>query len=104
MRIDGLKIAVYGAGAMGTTLGALLTLGGLNNVHLITRNVTHVNGLKTHGAQIVCTAEGQELNVSVTAFTPDEMHDDYDVVFLMTKQKHNAETVDFLRSKLKKDP
>ena len=97
------KIAIYGAGAMGTTLGALLTLGGLKGVHLITRNTAHIDGLNTNGAQIVCEAEGKELCVPVTAFTPDQMTEKYDVVFLMTKQKHNAETLQFLLPYLKND-
>ena len=40
-----MKIAIYGAGAMGTVLGALLTKGGAN-VDVITRNEAHVCGLK----------------------------------------------------------
>ena len=51
------KIAVYGAGAMGTVLGAFLTAGGLP-VTLVTRNKAHVTGLNTHGATIVCEADG----------------------------------------------
>lgn len=97
------KIAVYGAGAMGTVLGALLTLGGLKHVDLITRNKDHVRGLKENGAQIVCEAEGNELTVQVNALTPDEMTEKYDVVFLMTKQRHNAEILNFLLPYLKDD-
>ena len=37
MRAQEAKIAIYGAGAMGTVLGAFLTKGGLP-VHLISRN------------------------------------------------------------------
>lgn len=51
-----LRIAVYGAGAMGTVLGALLTKGGLP-VDLITRNETHVAGMRANGATIVCEAD-----------------------------------------------
>ena len=85
------RIAVYGAGAMGTVLGSFLTLGGLKNVELITRNKAHVDGLNEHGAKIKCTAENNELSVKVCAKTPEQMSGKYDVVFLMTKQKSNAE-------------
>ena len=85
------KIAIYGAGAMGTVLGALLTKGGLRNVHLITRNQAHIQALKTEGATIVCEADGKEIVVPVQAILPDEMQGKYDVIFLMTKQRHNAE-------------
>ena len=63
MRAHEAKIAVYGAGAMGTILGALLTKGGLKNVELITRNKAHVEGLRTGGATIVCEGDSKEWNV-----------------------------------------
>ncbi len=90
------RIAIYGAGAMGTVLGAFLTLGGLKNVELITRNKAHVEGLNERGAKIDCTAEGREVTVQVCAKTPDQMSGKYDVVFLMTKQKNNGEILEFL--------
>ena len=103
MTAENAKIAIYGAGAMGTVLGSLLTLGGLKQVHLITRNTAHVNGLKENGARINCVAEKTELTVPVTALLPTEMTDQYDVIFLMTKQKNNAEILEFLLPYLKQD-
>ncbi|MBE5745413.1 MAG: 2-dehydropantoate 2-reductase [Clostridiales bacterium] len=97
------RIAIYGAGAMGTVLGSLLTLGGLKNVELITRNKAHVNGLNEQGARISCTAEDKELTIKVCAKTPDEMEGKYDVVFLMTKQKSNGEILEFLTPYLHED-
>ena len=97
-----MKIAIYGAGAMGTVLGALLTKGGVN-VDLITRNEAHVQGLKQKGAQIVCVADKTELSIPVNALLPNEMQEKYDVVFLMTKQRHNAEILQFLLPKLTKN-
>ena len=90
-KVEDLKIAVYGAGAMGTVLGALLTKGGLKNVCLITRNVAHVNALKTKGATVLCKADDTEFTTPVAALFPNEMQGKYDVVFLMTKQRNNAE-------------
>ena len=97
-----MKIAIYGAGAMGTVLGALLTKGGAN-VDVITRNEAHVCGLKEKGAQIVCTADKTEFTIPVNAMLPSEMTEQYDVIFLMTKQRYNAEILEFLLPKLKKD-
>lgn len=97
------KIAVYGAGAMGTVLGALLTKGGLKNVTLITRNREHVAGMKEKGATIVCKAENISFTVQVQALLPEEMTEEYDVIFLMTKQRNNAEILEFLLPKLKND-
>ena len=97
MRAEEARIAVYGAGAMGTVLGALLTKGGLKNVELITRNEEHLSGLKENGATIVCTAEeNRKLSVPVKARAPYEMTGKYDVVFLMTKQRNNADILNFL--------
>ena len=103
MRAHEAKIAVYGAGAMGTILGALLTKGGLQNVELITRNKAHVEGMRRDGATIVCEGDSKEWNVKVNALYPDEMGKDYDVIFLMTKQRQNAEIVAMLREKLSAD-
>ena len=85
------KLAVYGAGAMGTVLGALLAKTG-QDVTLISRNQAHIDGLKEFGAKIVCSAIGQEWTIPVNAITPDEMQDKYDVIFLMTKQRENRKS------------
>ena len=89
MRAQQAKIAVYGAGAMGTVLGALLTKGGLK-VELITRNEAHVQGMRERGATLVLE-NGEEESVPVNALLPTEMSGQYDVIFLMTKQRHNEE-------------
>ena len=91
MTVENARIAIYGAGAMGTVLGSLLAKGGLQNVSLITRNEAHVQGLNERGATLVCEAENKELTIPVTALTPAQMQGKYDVVFLMTKQKNNGD-------------
>lgn len=103
MRAQEAKIAIYGAGAMGTILGALLTKGGLNNVDLITRNEAHVNGMREKGATIVCEADGTEIVQKVNALFPNEMTEQYDVIFLMTKQRYNEEILQGLLPYLKED-
>ena len=102
MNAQDAKIAVYGAGAMGTILGALLTKGGLQ-VDLITRNEAHVNGMRENGAVIVCEEDGGEIVQKVNALFPNEMTGKYDVLFLMTKQRHNAEILKGLLPYLKED-
>ncbi len=89
MRIEQAKIAVYGAGAMGTVLGAFLTKGGVK-VDLITRNEAHVQGMKENGA-ILVLEDGTEERIAVNALLPTEISGQYDVVFLMTKQRYNKE-------------
>ncbi len=102
MTADKAKIAIYGAGAMGTVLGAFLTAGGLP-VTLVTRNEAHVAGLNKDGATIVCEADGVTKNIPVHAVTNAEMGEGYDIVFLMTKQRQNAEIIEFLLPKLAKN-
>ncbi len=96
------RIAIYGAGAMGTVLGAFLTAGGVA-VDLISRNEAHVEGLNANGARIECSALGKQLTVPVKALTPKEMQGKYDVVLLMTKQRENIKTLGFLKDYLSGD-
>lgn len=97
-----LKIAIYGAGAMGTVLGVFLTKGGLV-VDLITRNGAHVAAMREKGATIVCEADGREITQTVHALFPHEMSGEYDVIFLMTKQRYNEEIVKSLLPHLTKE-
>jgi 2-dehydropantoate 2-reductase len=92
-----MNIAIYGAGAMGTVLGAYITKAG-HQIDLINRNKEHINALQSHGAKIIGTTEFTQ---KVTAFTPDEMIKQYDIIFLMTKQRYNKEIVGFLQKHLK---
>ena len=103
MKAQEARIAIYGAGAMGTVLGVMLKRGGLNNVDLITRNEEHVRGMCERGATVVCEADGTELNERVNAILPQDMQGQYDLIFLMTKQRFNAETLTALLPYLKED-
>ena len=103
MKATEARIAIYGAGAMGTVLGVMLKKGGLDNVDLITRNEAHVQGMRTQGATVVCEADGVEINEKVNAILPQEMEGQYDVIFLMTKQRFNKETLMALLPYLKED-
>ncbi len=102
MRAQEAKIAVYGAGAMGTVLGAFLTLGGLKNVYLITRNQAHIQAMQKESATVRCVADGVEKRVKVQALLPEQM-EKYDLIFLMTKQRHNQETAEWLLPHLTPD-
>lgn len=101
-RDGGIKVAIYGAGAMGTVLGAFLTEGGVK-ADLISRNKEHIAALKERGAHIVCSQNGVEKRIEVNALLPEEMTEKYDVIFLMTKQKDNASIASFLTEYLQED-
>ena len=94
-----MRIAIYGAGSLGTILGAYISKAGVE-IELINRNKAHVEALQSSGAQIVGTVH---FNQKVNAYTPDQMSGVYDVIFLMTKQQQNAEVVTMLKEYLAGD-
>lgn len=88
-----MKCAIYGAGSLGTVLGAYMTRRG-TPVELVNRNRAHVEALRAGGARIRGTVE---MTVPVRALLPEEMEGPYDVIILLTKQLHNREVVTFLK-------
>ena len=94
-----MRCAIYGAGSLGTVLGAYMTKNGVA-VELVNRNKAHVAALNEKGAHITGTVE---MTVPVKALTPDEMSGEYNVIFLMTKQLLNKEVVTFLKPFLTED-
>ena len=85
--------AIYGAGSLGTVLGAYITKNG-GQVDLINRNKAHVEILNTKGAKIIGTVD---MTVPVKAITPDQMEGKYDVIVLLTKQLFNKDVVTMLK-------
>ncbi|MCW4399587.1 2-dehydropantoate 2-reductase [Lentilactobacillus parabuchneri] len=95
------KIAVYGAGSIGTISGAYLTQAyGKDNVTLVDAWQENVDTLNSQGARITGTAN---LTVPVTAVTPDKVTGQYDVVLLHTKQGFNNEVIPAIKKILKPD-
>ena len=94
-----MRVAIYGAGSLGTILGAFISKAGVP-VELINRNKAHVEALREHGARVVGT---MQFTQQVIAYTPDEMNGVYDILFLMTKQQHNSEVVEMLKGFLASD-
>ena len=86
-------ILIFGAGSMGTALGAYLAKAGIA-ADLVARDKEHVEALKTTGAKISGTdffstkpfdgGEGRGL-----AMFPREIQKKYDIVFLLTRQRDN---------------
>lgn len=94
-----MRAAIYGAGSLGTILGAYITRNG-GSIDLINRNKAHVEALRKSGAKVTGTVNFIQ---PVTAYTPDEMSGEYDIIFLMTKQQQNQEVVTFLKGFLAAD-
>lgn len=94
-----MKIAIFGAGSLGTVLGAYLTKNGVD-IDLFSHNKNHIEGLRKNGAHIIGKVD---FTVPVKAFYPEEMEGKYDLVFLMTKQLDNENVVKFLKEHLTDD-
>ncbi len=94
-----MRTAIYGAGSLGTILGAFITRNG-GQVDLINRNKAHIEALQKNGAKIIGNLNFTQ---EVVAYTPDEMSGTYDIILLMTKQQHNREVVTFLKDFLAED-
>lgn len=94
-----MRTAIYGAGSLGTILGAYITKNG-GFIDLINRNKAHIEALRTNGARITGTVSFTQ---KVAALTPDEMTGTYDIIFLLTKQQHNRDVVTFLKPFLADD-
>ena len=94
-----MRVAIYGAGSLGTILGAYISKAG-EKIELINRNKAHIEALQTKGAQVTGTVQFTQ---PVVAYTPDQMSGEYDIIFLMTKQQHNAEVVAMLKDFLAAD-
>lgn len=87
-----MRSCIYGAGSLGTVLGAYITKNG-GQIDLINRNKAHVDAMKQNGAKVVGTVD---MTVPVNALTPDEMSGKYDLIILLTKQLFNIEVLEGL--------
>jgi 2-dehydropantoate 2-reductase len=94
-----MRSAIYGAGSLGTILGAFITKNG-GQIDLINRNKAHVEALKANGATVTGTLN---FNQKVNAYTIDEMTGTYDIIFLMTKQQDNKAVVTKLKDFMAED-
>lgn len=94
-----MRTAIYGAGSLGTILGAYITKNG-GEIELINRNARHVEALQTKGAHITGTVDFVQ---KVNAYTIDRMEGVYDIIFLMTKQQENRIVVTLLKDFLAPD-
>ena len=81
-----MKTVIYGAGSLGTVLGAYLAKAGVE-VDLVTRNRDHVEAMNKNGAHITGTVD---FTVPVHALTPDEMTDKYEPVSYTHLRAHET--------------
>lgn len=92
------RIAIMGAGSLGTVLGAYI--GRYRQVDLIDANQAHVEALNAKGAHIVGPVD---MTVPVKAFVPEDMEGEYDLFIYMAKQTFNNVALPQMLAHLKKD-
>lgn len=80
------RIAVMGAGSLGTTMGAFLTRSGYD-VTLVDAYREHVDALNQSGAHITGSVD---ITIPVRACCADCMEGNFDLFLYMAKQTHNA--------------
>lgn len=85
------RLVVYGAGAIGGTIGAYLAHAG-TEVLLVDRNRDHVAAMRQNGLTIQ-TKDGSSFTQPVTAVLPEDLNGPLDAVFLCTKQQATEEAI-----------
>lgn len=88
-----MKLLIWGAGAIGGTLGAYLARGG-HDVTFVDSAAEHVEAINRHGLCI--TGPIANFTVHAPAFTPDAVHGKWTAIILATKAQHTAEAVRML--------
>lgn len=86
----GSPVLIWGAGAMGATLGACLLEQGIPVV-FVDNNVSHVEALQRDGLRI--TGPLKQLHVNAPTYTPETLTGCYKVAFLATKALHTAPAI-----------
>jgi 2-dehydropantoate 2-reductase len=92
-----MRFLIWGAGAIGGTLGAHLARAG-HDVTLVDTVEEHVAAIVRDGLRI--TGPLAELTVRVPAFTPDALAGRWDTIVLATKAQHTEEASRALRPHL----
>lgn len=88
------RIALVGAGSLGTILGAYVSKAGYDIV-LVDNYEEHVEALNKYGATVKGTVE---FNTPVKAMLPDRMSGVYDVILFMVKQTYNEKSIDEIKN------
>lgn len=94
-----MKYAVYGAGSLGLIFSAYLSKNG-EEFDLIDRNHKSIQAIKDNKIRVIGKANFSQ---SVNCILDTEVNDKYDIIFLLTKQINNIETIKKIASFLKDD-
>lgn len=83
-----MKFLVWGAGAIGGTIGAYLARAG-HDVTFVDRAADHVRAIHANGLSI--TGPVDEFTIRAPAFTPETLSGQFDHILLCVKALHTAE-------------
>lgn len=103
-----MKLLIWGAGAIGGTIGAYLTRAG-HDITFVDTVAEHVAAINRAGLRIVCpavpgiTGSLAEFTVHAPAFTPDALQGEWTTIILATKAQHTAEATQALAPHLRAD-
>src|SRR4051812_16419367 len=95
-----MRFLIWGAGAIGGTLGAYVTRAG-GDVTMVDTAVEHVDAMMRNGLRV--TGPIDDFTVHVPAFTPQTLSGTWDEVVLATKAHHTSDAVRALRPHLSRD-
>ncbi|MEZ4416053.1 MAG: 2-dehydropantoate 2-reductase [Gemmatimonadota bacterium] len=93
-------LLIWGAGAMGGTIGAALARAG-HAVRLVDQDREHVEAMRSRGLAIVGPVA--EFSVPADAWTPTDLSGTYDRVLLCVKAHHTADAIAQVEPFLAKD-
>ena len=83
----GERILVWGAGAIGGTVGAYLARAG-HDVAFVDASAAHVEAVRSHGLRIVGPID--EFVVNAPMFLPDKVQGEWPIIALAVKAQHTA--------------
>ncbi len=95
-----MKLLVWGAGAIGGTIGAYLAQAG-HDVTFVDKAEDHVNAINSHGLSI--TGPIDEFTVQTAAYTPETLPGAFDTVLLCVKAQDTETATHELKSHLSAD-
>ena len=97
-----MKIAIAGAGAMGSRFGLMLHQSG-NEVLLIDGWAEHVQQIKEHGLQATFNGKEVEAKLPIVLQSEVEKEDQVDLIILFTKAMQLEKMLQDIQSLIKKD-
>jgi 2-dehydropantoate 2-reductase len=98
--LKGKRSLIWGAGAIGGTLGAYLTRAG-GDITMVDTAVEHVDAITRDGLRV--TGPIDEFTVRIPAFTPQTLSGTWDEIILATKAHHTDDAVRALLPNLTPD-